>query len=184
MLEKLGRSFILAIESPLEGRGRYVCTILNVCSGLIGNANYVISLRRHYFYSATSVVKSYIIRKNWFISSWDGQVEKAWLACFRFIEFWMGLPYIKSDEVEVTLAGIAPESRLPGGAIDTEYVCGASTRGASQTLVSGNVVVDLDQPGLQRMGIGECPKPRQEKSGDSSTNEQKGGYQKANPTSD
>ena len=35
--------------------------------------------------------------------SWNPSIEKAWLSMFRFIEFWMGICYIKPNEVDTTL---------------------------------------------------------------------------------
>ena len=64
------------------------------------------------------------------INRWDESVEKAWLSLFRFIEFWMGLPYINPNEVSSTLSGITEDPRLPGGDIDTEYVDEKSSGGA------------------------------------------------------
>jgi len=56
MLEKMGKSFVLALQSKLEEDG-----------------------------------------------SWNPSIEKAWLSMFRFIEFWMGICYIKPNELDVTL---------------------------------------------------------------------------------
>ena len=58
-------------------------------------------------------------------------MEKAWLALFRFIEFWMGLPYIEPDNVHATLREIKEDTRLPGGQIDTEYINEPSSGGAT-----------------------------------------------------
>ena len=49
-------------------------------------------------------------------------MENAWLALFRFIDFWLGLPYLERSEVEIKLMEIKQDPRLPGGDIDTEYV--------------------------------------------------------------
>jgi len=56
MLEKMGKSFVLALQSKLEEDG-----------------------------------------------SWSPSIEKAWLSMFRFIEFWMGICYVKPNEVDTTL---------------------------------------------------------------------------------
>ena len=64
------------------------------------------------------------------INRWDESVEKGWLSLFRFIEFWMGLPYISPNEVSSTLGRITEDPRLPGGDIDTEYVYEQSSGGA------------------------------------------------------
>ena len=61
---------------------------------------------------------------------WDASVEQAWLSLFRFIEFWMGLVYIESDQIDSTLGSIVKDPRLPGGAIDTEHVNDSSRGGA------------------------------------------------------
>ena len=51
---------------------------------------------------------------------------------FRFIEFWMGLPYIKPNKIDSTLDEMKEDPRLPGGQIDTEYVKDQSSGGACQ----------------------------------------------------
>ena len=38
-----------------------------------------------------------------FYFSWNPSIEKAWLSMFRFIEFWMGICYVKPNEVDTTL---------------------------------------------------------------------------------
>ena len=59
-------------------------------------------------------------------------MERAWLSLFRFIEFWMGLPYTEPNQVDATLMAIKEDPRLPGGSIDTEYVTEKSTRGVNE----------------------------------------------------
>ena len=68
-----------------------------------------------------------------FIISWNSAAEHAWLSIFRFIEFWMGLPYIKPNKIDSTLDEMKEDPRLPGGQIDTEYVTEESSGGACQT---------------------------------------------------
>ena len=53
---------------------------------------------------------------------WSAPVEKAWLSLFRFIEFWMGIPYMQPNELDSTLGKVMHDPRLPGGHIDTEYI--------------------------------------------------------------
>ena len=51
------------------------------------------------------------------------------MSLFRFIEFWMGLPYIEIEKVHLTLDQIKEDPRLPGGQIDTEYFKDESSSG-------------------------------------------------------
>ena len=68
----------------------------------------------------------------YFLFRWDAMVERAWLSLFRFIEFWMGLSYMEPDGIDSTLASIVKDPRLPGGAVDTEYISGHSKGAANE----------------------------------------------------
>ena len=61
-------------------------------------------------------------------------MENAWLSLFRFIEFWMGIPYINPTEIYSSLERITEDLRLPGGQIDTEYVATPSSRRAQNVM--------------------------------------------------
>ena len=109
MLGKVGESFVLAIEAPLTEAHRCV--------------HYIKYL--FYLYASNMLCKmhkSYLLKLHLFVFSWDANVEKAWSALFRFIEFWMALPFIKKGDIDATLAGITVNSQCPAGAIDTELM--------------------------------------------------------------
>ena len=97
-------------------------------------------------------------------------VEKAWLGLFRFIEFWMGLSYMEPDTIDSTLASIVKDPRLPGGAVDTEYINGSSSGGPicekkSEREILADMMSDTsgmeqtNSPEQDRVDIHDCRPP-------------------------